>query len=68
MKSHRFDPISFTFGVVFIGLAVALSIDNIDIAGPSLRWIAAGTLLVLGLVMLLGTSMRSNPKIPGDRP
>jgi hypothetical protein len=63
VKRHRFDPISFTFGIVFIGLAVAMSIDNIDIAGPGLRWIAAGTLLVLGLVMLLGNRSRSD-----DRP
>jgi hypothetical protein len=48
--------------LVFIGLAVALSIDNLDLALPGLRWIAAGALLVLGLVMLLGTSMRSDDR------
>jgi hypothetical protein len=62
MKGHRFDPISFTFGIVFLGLAIALSIDNIDIGAPSLRWIAAATLVVLGLVMLLGGSARSRDR------
>jgi hypothetical protein len=62
VRRHRFDPLSFIFGLVFIGLAVALSIDNLDLALPGLRWIAAGALLVLGLVMLLGTSMRSDDR------
>jgi hypothetical protein len=65
VKPHRFDPISFAFGIVFILAAVTLSIDNIDaidLAGPGLRWIAAGTLLVLGLVMLLGSSKRSDDR------
>ncbi|MEX2394043.1 MAG: hypothetical protein WD826_06160 [Actinomycetota bacterium] len=62
MKGHRFDAISFVFGIAFLGLAVALSIDTVDLGGVGLRWIAAGTLLVLGLVMLLGNTTRSDDR------
>jgi hypothetical protein len=58
MKRHAFDPFSFIFGVAFLVLAGGLSMNAIDIQGGGLRWIGAGLLLLLGLVLLL-TSARS---------
>ncbi len=52
MKRHPFDVLSFVFGVTFVALAGALSLDSIDIQAASLRWIGAGALLLVGVLML----------------
>ena len=61
MKRHRFDPLSFIFGFIFLALAAVLTLEGsfeIDGAGW-LKWVAAGVLLVVGVVMLVGTRSTS---------
>lgn len=53
MKRHPFDPLSFAFGIAFVLLAGALSFEGLDLDMPVLRWVGAGVLLLLGIVMLV---------------
>lgn len=52
MKQHRFDPLSFTFGLSFAAAALLLSVEGLDFGAPGLRWLAAGGLLLLGILMI----------------
>ena len=65
MKRHPFDPLSFVFGVVFVALAGALSIQGIDFDTWGLRWIGAGALLLFGVLMLI-TSKTGTPAEPTE--
>lgn len=59
MKRHRFDPLSFVFGACFLGLALVLSFESLEVGPGMLRWIGAAFLLVIGTGMLIGTFGRS---------
>jgi hypothetical protein len=59
MKHHRFDPVSFTFGLLFALVAAGLSIGGLDFGAPAIRWIGAGFLLLLG-ILLMTTSRTAN--------
>jgi hypothetical protein len=59
MKRHRFDALSFTFGVAFIALAGGLSMAGVEVEAGLLRWFGAGLLLLFGLAMLV--TSRSGP-------
>ncbi len=60
MRRHRFDPLSFIFGIAFLLVAGALSIDGINLTGGWIRWTAAGLLLLFGIVMVFGSRSRSH--------
>lgn len=62
MKRHAFDALSFVFGAVFLVLAGALSVEGLDVGPTTLRWIGAGILLVLGVMMLLTSIIREASK------
>ncbi|MCZ7531802.1 MAG: hypothetical protein M5U23_00070 [Acidimicrobiia bacterium] len=52
MKRHAFDPISFIFGIVFVGFAaagVASATTNINFQA----WIIPGAVLLFGVGLLL---------------
>jgi hypothetical protein len=53
MKRHGFDALSFVFGITFVAMAGAFSFSGLDLGVGALRWIAAGILLAVGMVMLL---------------
>lgn len=59
MKPHPFDPISLTFGLFFAAASLLLSIENFDFGAPGLRWLAAGALLLLGVLMIATSRTRS---------
>jgi hypothetical protein len=49
MRRHDVDPVSLVSGAVFVSLvAVWLGTRLLDVDLPSLGWVAAGTLVVLG--------------------
>ncbi|MGI9665763.1 MAG: hypothetical protein ACR2N2_01510 [Acidimicrobiia bacterium] len=51
MKRHAFDPLSFVFGVIFIAMAVAATVNdqiNWDL-GP---WLLPAAALMLGIGLL----------------
>lgn len=52
MRTHRFDPLSFVFGAVFVALAVLALTDAVVLGVQDLRWIGPGVLVVIGLVLL----------------
>jgi hypothetical protein len=59
MRAHRFDTMSFVFGLVFLVLAVVFSIPGLEIGTNALRWIGAGILLLIGGGLILGSATRS---------
>jgi hypothetical protein len=60
MRRHRLDPISFTFGLTFLALTALLTAGSIDLATPGLRWIGAGFLLLLGILLVVTSATRSD--------
>ena len=57
MSRHRFDPLSFTFGLFFAAAALLLNLDTY-LAVPGLRWLVAAALVLLG-VLLIATSRKT---------
>jgi hypothetical protein len=55
MKPHRLDGLSFTFGIIFLGVvAWWLFGAQFDVELPSGGWFVAGALIVFGVVGLIG--------------
>ena len=63
MKPHRFDPVSFAFGLLFLVTGVALLSGEIDLADLSGRGILVLPVLFLG-VLLVSVGAR---RLLGDR-
>ncbi len=59
MKPHRFDPLSFTFGLIFVVAAGILPL-GLELGASRLKWIAAAVLLFLGVLMI--TTSRTGPR------
>jgi hypothetical protein len=73
MKSHRTDGVSLTFGVFFLVLAawyLLARLVNLDL--PALGWSVAGSLILLGLLGLVGALRAGRTASPqvgaGDAP
>jgi hypothetical protein len=55
MKPHRIDGLSFTFGIIFLGVvAWWLFGAQFDVELPSGGWFVAGALILFGVVGLIG--------------
>ncbi len=66
MKSHRFDPLSFVFGLVFVGMAAAaVWSDQIDWHIGA--WFFPAAVLVLG-IGLLASALRNSTDNADDNP
>ena len=55
MKPHRFDPLSFVFGLLFLGVTTMAATGTVDINGNTLTWVGAGVLLLIGVLTLVGS-------------
>ncbi len=67
MERHRFDPLSFIFGLLFVGVAGVALLSPELIALRDLRWVAPALLVVAGAVLLLSTARRDGvPVEHGD--
>jgi hypothetical protein len=64
MKPHRFDPLSFVFGVLFLGAVVMATTGTLDANSQTLTWIGAGALLFIGVFMLSGSRSRDHKRLP----
>ena len=55
MKRHRTDGVSLTFGLIFLMIALWWAAAQVvDVRLPALGWLAAGALILFGVVGLLG--------------
>lgn len=60
MKSHRFDLLSFVFGVLFLLMAAA-AIWNTSMEWDLGAWIVPAAVLTLGLGLLASTLRSTRP-------
>jgi len=69
MPRHRFDPLSFIFGLLFVAVAGVALVGGDLIVINDLAWIAPAVLVVAGAVLLLSTAGRdSSEDVPDDAP
>jgi len=81
MRPHRTDGVSLSFGVIFLLVAMWWAVSQVvNLRLPALGWLVAGTLILFGVVGLLGAirSGRRNEAVlaeasvttetPGDLP
>lgn len=59
MQQHRFDPLSFIFGLLFVAVAGVALVGGGLIAFNDLAWIAPAVLVVTGAILLLSTARRT---------
>ena len=55
MKPHRFDPLSFVFGLMFLSVTTMATTGTLNFDASVLTWIGAGVLLLIGVLMLAGS-------------
>ncbi len=53
MERHRFDALSFVFGLLFVLVALLGLTDLVEVTWLDLRWIGPAVLVGLGLVLVL---------------
>lgn len=58
MQRHRFDPLSFIFGLLFVAIAGVALIDADLLAFGDLAWVAPALLVVAGGALLLSSAGR----------
>ena len=69
MQRHRFDPLSFIFGLLFVAVAAVALLGGDLIVINDLAWIAPAVLVVAGAVLLLSTAGRgSSDDVTDDAP
>jgi hypothetical protein len=59
MRRHRFDPLAFSAGVVFVVLAVAFGLDALDAWSTNAIWVPPVVFIALGLGSLFTTLARN---------
>lgn len=59
MTRHRFDPLSFIFGALFVVVAAVGLIDRELLTVGDLRWIAPGLLVATGALLLVLSGRRT---------
>lgn len=69
MNRHRFDPISFVFGALFVAIAAAIALPETPwqfvFGGISFGWILPAALILVG-VALLAPAFRGTGRSAGD--
>ena len=68
MRPHRTDGVSLSFGVIFLLVALWWAVAQVvDVRLPALGWLLAGTLILFGVVGLLG-AIRSGRRTEVEQP
>ena len=69
MRRHRFDPLSFIFGVLFLAVAAVALIGTEVLALRDLTWIAPSLLVIAGAALLLSSARNgSDDTLEGQVP
>jgi len=58
VRAHRFDPVSFMFGLVFVGIAGAAWITGFHLGVRWFGWAGAAILIAAGLAMVAGSQRK----------
>ena len=68
MRPHRTDGVSLGFGVIFLLVPLWWAVSQVvRLQLPALGWLVAGTLILFGVVGLLG-AIRSNRRAEAEQP
>lgn len=73
MKTHRFDPISFIFGVAFLALAAVIALPtepwDVFFSGITFGWIWPTVVILTGIALLVPTirAVRTEPEIDEEQ-
>ena len=69
MQRHRFDPLSFIFGLLFVAVAGVALVGGDLVVINDLAWIAPAVLVVAGAALLFSTAGRGDSDdTPDDVP
>ena len=68
MQRHRFDPLSFIFGLLFVAVAGVALIGADVLVLRDLTWIAPSLLVIAGAVLLLSSNRSGSDDTPDDTP
>jgi hypothetical protein len=67
VKAHRTDGVSLTFALIFLAIAaIWLTAQVVDLTLPTVGWLLAGSLIVLGALGLLGALRSSRAGSPSN--
>jgi hypothetical protein len=58
MERHRFDVISFVFGILFLALAASAAVGEIDLFAVEAKWVMPVALIIAGAAVLVATVPR----------
>jgi hypothetical protein len=64
MKQHRFDPLSFVFGLLFLGIGLPMLFSDSGFTMFRGQWIFPGFLIVVGAVVLASARSRGSESDP----
>lgn len=68
MKAHRTDGVSLSFGLIFMAVVVWWAVSQVvDLRLPALGWLAAGGLILFGVLGLL-SAIRSGRRAEQEAP
>jgi hypothetical protein len=68
VERHRFDALSFVFGLLFVLVAVLGLTDLVEMTWLDLRWIGPAVLVGLGLVLVLTAGRGRGEAADADAP
>jgi hypothetical protein len=64
VERHRFDTLSFVFGLLFVLVALIGLTDLVELTWFDLRWIGPAVLVGLGLVLVLTAGRGRTDRVP----
>ncbi|MCP4305388.1 MAG: hypothetical protein GY926_23485 [bacterium] len=62
MKRHEFDPLSFIFGLLFVGVSLPLLYADSDFSFLKGNWVFPAFLVFAGVVILISAKASSGSK------
>ena len=68
MQRHRFDPLAFIFGLLFVAVAGVALIGADVLVLRDLTWIAPSLLVIAGAALLLSSARSGSDDTPDDTP